>query len=152
MILLSFPVLFVSQPQQPRFQAPLRDFQVSSSYGYRIHPVTGKREFHAGIDLISSDMNVYAAGPGVTVVGETDTDGKRVVIVHENGYQTFYSHLSKVYVRSGAIVKAGQVIGKMGNTGEMSDGIHLHFAMILNGRHVNPYFYIIAMTGGQGRW
>jgi len=146
-ILLSFPVLFVSQPQQPRFQAPLRSFQVSSPFGYRIHPVTGRREFHNGIDLISSDMNVYAAGPGLVTAGETENDGKWVVIQHVNGYRTFYSHLASVYVRSGSLVKAGQVIGKMGSTGEMVDGIHLHFSMTVDGRHINPYFYIVKTEG-----
>jgi len=142
-ILLSLSIQ-VQVQQTLRFQAPLRDFQISSSFGYRIHPVTGRREFHAGIDLISSDMNVYAAGPGIAVTGETENDGKWVVIQHGNGYRTFYSHLSEVNVRSGSLVKAGQKIGMMGNTGEMADGIHLHFAMTIDGRHVNPYFYILS--------
>jgi len=148
MILLSFPVMFVSQPvQQPRFQAPLRNFQVSSPFGYRIHPITGIREFHNGIDLISSDLTVYAAGPGIATAGETDNDGRWIVIDHPNGFRTFYSHLASVYVRSGSLVKAGQKIGMMGDTGEMVDGIHLHFSMTLNGRHINPYFCITRTEG-----
>lgn len=108
-------------------------WRLSSPYGYRIHPVTGIRHLHNGIDLSGTGLNsnIFAANSGtVTLVRTYNGYGKTVVINHNNGYYSLYAHLNGYNVEVGQTVTKGQVIGKMGNTG-VSTGIHLHFSIFL---------------------
>jgi murein DD-endopeptidase MepM/ murein hydrolase activator NlpD len=108
-------------------------WRFSSPYGYRIHPVTGIRHLHNGIDLSGTGLNsnIYAANSGtVTLVRTHGGYGKTVIINHNNGYYSLYGHLNGYTVEVGQTVTKGQVIGKMGNTG-VSTGIHLHFSIFL---------------------
>jgi len=113
---------------------------ISSSYGYRIAPFGGTRQFHSGID-ISSAMGspVRAAMAGrVIQVGLNDYSwGNYVIINHHSGYRTFYAHMSQVRTREGAYVETGERIGDIGSTG-LSTGPHLHFTVYKNGVTVNP--------------
>lgn len=115
----------------------------TSSYGWRVHPITKVRTFHDGIDIAGSiGTNVYAYTDGtVTTVGYDSYYGKYIVINHGGGLTTIYKHLSGFVVKQGAKVKVGDHIGEMGSTG-FSTGSHLHFEVRVNGASKNPLDYI----------
>lgn len=117
---------------------------VTSSYGTRIHPITGKKKTHTGIDYGSPHgSNILAAAPGKVIVAGYNTGGygNYVVINHGNGVTSLYAHASALCVSTGQTVTQGQVIAKVGSTG-MSTGPHLHFEVLINGRHTNPSAYL----------
>lgn len=101
---------------------------VTSGYGIRVHPVTGQRRMHHGIDVgNSSGTPIYAAKEGtVTIAAWQRGYGNVVYISHPDGWQTRYAHLSAFTVRVGQTVTKGQEVGKMGATG-VGTGVHLHF-------------------------
>lgn len=111
--------------------------RVSSRFGYR----WGRK--HTGVDLAnSSGTSIKAADGGrVTFAGWKSGYGKLVIVNHENGYQTYYAHCSKLLVSKGSRVFRGQEIAKMGNTGR-STGPHLHFEVRKNGVPQNPLGYV----------
>lgn len=117
--------------------------RISSYYGYRIHPITGQRRFHDGIDIAATHGNrVYAYTDGrVVEAGWNGGYGNCILVDHGNGLKTRYAHLSRIYVRVGQRVKTGERIGAVGSTGN-STGPHLHFEVIKNGRTKNPLNYI----------
>lgn len=94
---------------------------------------------HQGIDIARpTARTIKAADNGVvTTVGWHDTYGNRIVITHNNGYETLYAHLSSIDVSVGQTVPQGTAIGIMGSTGR-STGVHLHFEVIKNGANVDP--------------
>lgn len=98
--------------------------------------------YHKGIDIANrAAPNILAADAGtVTIAGWPDNwgYGNRVVIDHGNGFRTLYAHLSAIYVVPGQTVSRGAAIGRMGSTGR-STGTHLHFEVIKNGTHINPF-------------
>ena len=114
-----------------------------SGYGYRMHPIIKKREFHKGIDLIAyKDMDVYATADGtVTKTGFDAEKGNYIEIEHANNYTTKYQHLNLIEVSNGEAVKRGRVIGTIGNTGK-SSGYHLHYEILKNGKNINPISYV----------
>lgn len=116
---------------------------ISSGYGYRIHPVTGERKLHAGIDIpCSTGTSIVAADGGtVTVADYNSYNGNYIKIRHGNGMETMYLHCSRLLVSSGARVSKGQTIAKSGATGMVS-GAHLHFVVKKNGNYVNPMNYL----------
>lgn len=113
--------------------------QISSSFGPRIHPIYGIPSFHTGIDIaVPEGTPVRAAAAGrVTFAGWESGFGLLVVIDHENGYETYYGHLSKLLVSPGQMVSAGDTIALSGNTG-LSTGPHLHFEVRQLGTPVDP--------------
>ena len=116
---------------------------LTSSYGYRKHPVYKRRIFHRGLD-IANDLGtpIYATGDGVVVKSKWDSKyGKYVTIRHAKGFETKYAHLNSSYVKPGTIVKAGQIIGEMGKTG-VTTGVHLHYEVKRNKTLLNPYSYV----------
>lgn len=117
--------------------------RISSLYGYRIHPITGKRLFHDGLDIAANHGNaVYAYTDGrVVQAGWNGGYGISILIDHGNGLKTRYAHLSRLNVRVGQKVQTGQKIGAVGSTGN-STGPHLHFEVIKNGKTQNPLNYI----------
>ncbi len=118
---------------------PVRRGYISSSYGYRSDPFTGKKVFHKGVDIPSAKgtpIHVLAAGM-VTYAGSRNGFGNIVEIDHGNGYSTSYAHLSKIMVNTGDRVDQDQVIAKVGSTGR-STGPHLHLEMFKDGRRFNP--------------
>ena len=117
---------------------------VTSHFGYRRSPFTGRREFHKGLDIanqIGTDIVVSADGM-VKAVGSKRYLGKYVIIDHGHGMVTHYAHIDKALVKRGDKVKRGDLIAKMGNTGR-STGPHVHYAVYLNGVPVNPAKYIL---------
>ena len=123
-------------------------WRLTSDYGYRIHPIRGTREMHNGIDLAGTGLgsNIYAANNGEVVnAGYHGSYGLTVVINHNNGYHTLYSHLNSLNVKVGDVVQKREVVGYMGRTG-VATGVHLHFSVFrgspLNGgsaQHINPW-------------
>ena len=122
-----------------KFARPCRRSRISSRFGYRKDPFTGRRTFHNGVDLVPGyGATVYASMPGrVTYSGRMGGYGKLVVIDHGNGYSTRYGHLSRISVKKGKRVGQRQRIGYVGNTGR-STGAHLHFEVREKGKPLDP--------------
>lgn len=117
---------------------------ITSTFGYRKSPFTGLRDFHSGLDIgakIGSPVKATADGK-VTFADRQGYLGKLVVIDHGHGLITRYAHLSKILINCGDIVKKGEIVGKVGNTGK-STGSHLHYEVHLDGVPVNPLKYIL---------
>ncbi len=124
---------------------PVNRGWLSSYFGMRTDPFTGRRMHHAGIDFagkLGSDVVSVAAGV-VTYSGKRSGYGNLVEINHGKGYVTRYGHCKESYVKVGDTVKKGQVVAAMGSTGR-STGPHVHFEVLLDGRHVDPKQYIQA--------
>lgn len=116
---------------------------MTSPYGYRKDPFTGRRSAHHGIDLAGPyGLDIHAAGGG-TVVSAHNTGygyGKLVKVDHGFGYISIYAHLQDILVKPGQLVQRGEVLGTMGSTGR-STGPHLHYEIRKNGRTVNPMYF-----------
>ena len=117
--------------------------RITSPYGYRPDPFTGIRRFHNGIDIAAPIGTPIIASMGGRVgrVGVNGSYGRYVILVHADGYQTLYAHLSRSHVSSGMFVAQGYIIGLMGSTGH-STGSHLHFSIFKSGKHLDPSGYI----------
>lgn len=116
---------------------------LSSSFGYREHPVEGEERFHYGVDLAADTgtaVSCFADGT-VTAVGESSSYGKYCIVTHSGGYATLYAHCSRITVSSGAEVSQGEKIAEVGETG-MATGPHLHFELHQNGIYLNPIYYV----------
>ncbi len=112
---------------------------VSSRYGYREHPQSGRRQLHTGVDIstgIGTDVLATADGI-VTFSGETRISGNVVVIEHGRGFNTAYAHNRENLVVVGQRVTRGETIALAGSTGR-STGPHVHYEIWKDGRHVNP--------------
>ena len=114
-----------------------------SSFGWRIDPITGERAMHEGVDFPADvGTQVIAAAAGVVASADTHPEyGNIIEIDHGNELSTRYAHLSKILVKPGSVVKRGQPIGMVGNTGR-STGPHLHFEVRLNGVAQNPGHFL----------
>lgn len=114
-----------------------------SRFGNRVNPVTGRYIIHEGMDFAGkTGTPIYATGTGLVVDQRSQSGyGLQVVIDHGFGYRTRYAHLSKILVQPGQLVKRGELIGEMGNTGR-STGTHLHYEVIYRGKAVDPINYI----------
>lgn len=124
---------------------PLAEGWISSGFGYRVHPISGKRHFHGGIDMAgraNSPIVAVAAGI-VTASARKPGYGNLLEIDHGNGLVTRYGHNSKHLVRAGDTVRRGQVIAIMGSTGT-STGPHVHFEVRKDGKVVDPTQYVRA--------
>ena len=116
---------------------------LTASYGMRIHPFYKTLQSHQGVDYtIPEGSRVFATADGVVrdVALRNSTSGQTVVIDHGNGYETSYSHLSKINVRKGQRVSRGEIIALSGDTG-LSLSPHLHYEVIHKGMPVNPINY-----------
>lgn len=114
-------------------------WRLSSGYGPRLYPLTGKQSFHTGIDMACpTGTPIKAAMAGkVAYTGVSNVYGYYVIITHYDGYQTLYAHMSKIIAKKGDYVDQGTKIGLVGSTGQ-STGPHLHFTVYKNGKLVNP--------------
>lgn len=129
--------------------------QLVSGFGTRYHPVLRYSRPHTGVDLAAkTGTPIYATADGTVTEAGRNAQGRGgygvvCVINHGFGYQTLYAHLIEVKVRVGQKVKRGELIGWVGSTG-LSSGPHLHYEVILNGKHVNPvYYFFNDLTPGE---
>jgi murein DD-endopeptidase MepM/ murein hydrolase activator NlpD len=118
---------------------PVKRGYISSAYGYRNDPFTGKKSFHKGVDIPSAEgAPIFALAAGVvTFAGDKHGFGNMVEIDHGHGYTTRYAHISTIAVKTGERVGQNQEIAKIGSTGR-STGPHLHLEMLKDGRTFNP--------------
>lgn len=120
--------------------------RVSSSFGYRVHPLENLTKFHYGTDMAAlsgDDICCFAEGT-VTEVGEDDTQGKYIRVQHPEGFESLYAHCGTIYVQEGQKVSAGEKIGLVGMSGKVT-GPHLHFELTKDGEYLNPEFYMAAL-------
>lgn len=120
-------------------RAPLSILRVTSGFGMRTHPISGRRKLHAGTDYgAPTGTPAWSVAAGtVTFAGNRGGYGKLVEVSHAGGVRTRYGHLSKILVRRGQAVRQRQTVGLVGSTG-YSTGPHLHFEYIVGGRQVAP--------------
>lgn len=111
----------------------------SSAYGWRADPITHERALHEGVDFAApTGTPIVSAAAGIVIAAEQHADyGNMVEVDHGNGYTTRYAHASALHVQVGQLVKRGQRIAEVGNSGR-STGPHLHFEVRVNGESVNP--------------
>lgn len=122
------------------FHKPIHHrYWLSSYYGWRQSPFSGKRSFHSGVDMAApTGTAIYAAlGGTVSSVGFNSIYGNYVIVTHHSGYKTLYGHMSAILVTRGQYVDTNTRIGKVGSTG-LSTGPHLHFTVYKFGKTVNP--------------
>ena len=115
----------------------------SSGFGYRLHPLQNEVLFHYGTDFAAwtgTEILAFAGGT-VGMVGWEAGYGNYIIIMHESGWRTLYAHCSAVYVTGGDTVTAGECIGLVGATGNVT-GPHLHLELTCNGIYYNPEFYL----------
>lgn len=119
--------------------------RLTSDYGMRRHPVSGRSKMHTGIDWAAArGTPILATADGVVKrAGRMGGYGNIVIIQHDFGLETYYAHLNSIDVRKGQRVSRGQKIGGMGTTG-VSTGVHLHYEVRASGQPVNPITYVRA--------
>lgn len=113
--------------------------RITSGFGHRTHPVTGRADHHRGIDIaapIGTPVRLPFAGK-VLEVSQDAALGRYVVVEHQNGYRSVFGHLSEVSARPGDTFREGDVVASSGNTGR-STGPHLHYGLYRHGRAVDP--------------
>lgn len=136
---MNLPASYKTRFVLPMFVSPLNRRIITSSFGYRNHPVTGKWQLHTGTDYRAA-MNtpVYSCADGIVFsTGKLEDYGKFVIIKHRNGYSSLYSHLEEILVNSNQKILEGEMIARSGNTG-ISTGPHLHFELRQAGLPVDP--------------
>lgn len=125
---------------------------LTASYGMRIHPFYKTLQAHQGVDYtVPEGSRVFATADGVVrdVALRNSTSGQTVVIDHGNGYETSYSHLSKIDVRKGQQVRRGDIIALSGDTG-LSLAPHLHYEVRYHGMRVDPiHYFFMELTPGE---
>ncbi|WP_168123637.1 M23 family metallopeptidase [Paenibacillus sp. HB172176] len=121
---------------------PTKSKQLTSGFGYRRDPFTGRTAFHAGIDINGSSGDaVFSAADGTVSESGYDSQlGKYIIIDHLGGLQTVYMHLLQIEAREGDVVVRGEKIGLLGSSGR-STGSHLHFQIMQKNEPVNPLPY-----------
>lgn len=129
--------------EPPSFCPLTTNYELTSDYGNRIHPISKKEILHRGVDWKAPlGTPVLAAGNGTVLeAGSKEKYGNCIIILHDEIYQTLYAHLESIDVAVGEQIAAGQQIGAVGNSG-LSLGTHLHYEVIKNGVPVNPADYL----------
>ncbi|TKH38750.1 hypothetical protein C1I59_05610 [Paenibacillus polymyxa] len=122
---------------------PVGSRRMTSSFGYRSDPFTGRSAFHSGVDIAGQSGDpVYAAGAGTVLeAASSGARGNCIIIQHPDGLQSWYMHLSGMQVAPGDRVHKGQTIGLLGSTGR-STGPHLHFQIVKHNQPVDPLLYV----------
>ncbi|MBQ1833842.1 MAG: M23 family metallopeptidase [Treponema sp.] len=129
---------------EPGMTLPLEKSVLTSPFGMRISPISGKWLMHKGIDMAAptgTQIHACKAGKVVSAIAMDYTYGNYVILDHGKGMTSLYAHMSKMLVSKGDYVSAGQVIGLVGQTG-LATGPHLHFEIKLNGELQDPQKYI----------
>ena len=133
-----------SAPSSSGWVCPVPYYTLTSPFGMRVHPISGKWKMHEGVDMACAQGTpIYAAKSGkvTTASYQAGGAGYYVSINHGDGFSSIYMHMTHFIVSPGQYVTAGQVIGYVGSTGG-STGPHLHFGISYNGSYVNPMNYI----------
>lgn len=117
--------------------------EITSRFGYRTHPITGKFGIHNGTDIAAEEgTKISAALNGVVEeVGYNDVRGNYILLSHGGDTKTLYMHCSEIIAPEGAVIRQGEIIALVGNTG-WSTGPHLHFSIIIGGKYCNPEWLI----------
>jgi len=137
-----------SPSQQLIVFLPLEKLRVTSGFGPRVHPITGKQDFHQGVDLSARASAVFSIMDGlITKTGSTAILGNFVRISHGE-FESVYVHLSMVLAKEGETIVAGSIIGISGNTGR-SIGEHLHFGVSYRGRMIDPLDFLWRISAPQ---
>jgi murein DD-endopeptidase MepM/ murein hydrolase activator NlpD len=125
---------------------PIEDAELTSTFGNREDPITGRRAFHAGIDFAAEPgTEIHAAAGGtVSFAGFRSDFGWMVEIDHGNGFSTRYAHASKLLVKPNALVTPGEVVAMSGSTGR-STGPHLHFEVLQHGEPADPRRFLAGL-------
>ncbi|MBD1581487.1 M23 family metallopeptidase [Pseudoalteromonas sp. S16_S37] len=115
------------------------DYYISSQFGFRKDPITGRRAYHKGVDLAGWHKTEIIAPAAGTVIraGRNGGYGKFIEIQHEHGLVSRFGHLHTIKVKKGQQIKKSEVIALMGSTGR-STSTHLHYEVLQNGKHINP--------------
>jgi len=125
--------------------SPIEYHGITSKFGYRKHPITGKREKHMGSDMRAKIFTeVYATANGVVEYAgyhRRSGYGRLIIIDNSYGFRTYFAHLGKVKVKHGQVVQKGDLIGLTGNTGR-SNGPHLHYEIRFMQQALNPFWFI----------
>jgi murein DD-endopeptidase MepM/ murein hydrolase activator NlpD len=135
------PLPEIHYVRQKVFAWPIKaNYRLTSGFGWRVHPITGSKAFHTGIDIgAMMKTPIYAAAEGVVAfAGNGGSYGNMILLRHKNGLFTVYGHASKLIAKKGQYVKRGQKIALVGSTGA-STGAHLHFEVKSTEKHVNPH-------------
>jgi len=127
---------------------PLNELILTSSFGKRIHPVTGKNDFHKGIDLSAKSEPIYSILDGVVIsVGANSILGNFIRIDHGE-LTSIYGHLSIQLCKKGDSVKAGDFIAVSGNTGRVT-GEHLHFSILYGKSYLDPLKFLSRLKSNK---
>ena len=129
------------------FAVPVSGYN-SSGFGYRLHPILNTVRFHYGTDFAANsgdDVLAFADGV-VTLAARSDSYGNYITIDHGDGWTSLYAHCSRLYVKSGQRVSAGERIALVGSTG-LATGPHLHFELQHDGMYLNPEYYVNDVAG-----
>ena len=113
--------------------------RLTSPFGYRRDPFTGRKSFHTGIDIAApkgTPIKLTLDGT-VAYTGFSSVYGNYVIVTHSGGYQSMYGHMHTIKVRRGQVLNQGSIIGTVGNTGR-STGPHVHFSVYKDGKLINP--------------
>ncbi len=116
---------------------PVKNYRLTSGYGYRYHPIDKKNKFHYGIDIKTNKSEIYSVIKGTIIKAEYDKHLGYYVKIKHNKICTLYGHLSSINVKVGESVQAGSIIGISGKTGKAT-GDHLHFAVKYGSQYINP--------------
>ncbi len=123
---------------------PLESGNITSDFGFRSDPFNvSSTDFHSGIDIATElDSIVKAVASGEVITAEyDDVGGNYIKILHDNGFISYYGHLSQIDVKAGEEVSVGQMIGLSGESGKVT-GPHLHFGLYYNNAPVDPDVYM----------
>lgn len=122
---------------------PLKEYRLTSPFGYRINPVSGVPGIHTGTDMAAPQgTSIYAAAEGTVITSAWDNSyGYNVKILHDNNVVTVYAHCSRLCVKEGDTLKQGEKIAEVGSTGN-STGNHLHFEIRKDNIKVDPRYLL----------
>ena len=125
--------------------SPIEYHGITSKFGYRKHPITGKREKHNGSDMRAVNFTeVYATANGVVEYAgyhRRSGYGRLIIIDNSYGFRTYFAHLGKISVKHGQVIQKGDLIGLTGNTGR-SNGPHLHYEIRFMQQALNPFWFV----------
>lgn len=142
-LLLCSTFIWAHQQEPPSISPLGQSFEITSGFGQRIHPIYKNKRMHRGVDFRApAGTPVMATSDGKVIkAGETYGYGIRIIIQHDDSYQTLYAQLSSLDVEEGQEVKKGEVIGKVGSSG-LSTAPHLHYEVRKDGKVEDPEKYL----------